>query len=447
MKKEHVLLIVVILFAIILNSVPRIDYAYPRHVDEFIHFQYANHLSSSSTLYTGQEYASLEAGFHCLLAGLNSIGISYLFMFRFFSLIITLLLCLGVYIYTKRKFSTTAALFSVLFIGLLSSSSMLLGPGFFVPMAVGMSFLLIALFLIDIDSKLWIILLAASLIIHPPSGIAMLVLINIEFLFKKKDYFKNLGYQLIAFLIALPLFLPVFIKEGAGSVSRLSFHRILGYFSILDYLGWIVLLFVFFGIILCLFRKKYSLILSSLILFLLFSVGYILNLELFIPAPRILMYLFVLFAVFFGVGCNEIVDSGKIKKKKMIIAIVLTASILLFTLPIKIDSYDSFTHILQDQDIDSLTWVKENFDEDIVVLADPIMSLAVTPIAEKRVFAKSFPTSNKSYTSSAADAHYFFRNDCLNEELLEENDLFVVYGICDNENLTEIYPKVYLRDE
>ena len=142
MKKVNALLLIsFIVLAVVLNFIPHLGYNSPLHVDEWVHFQYSNHLSSGAPLYFGGEYHSLEAGFHYLLANLNSIGIPYVFMFTFFASLITILICLGVFILARREFNETAGVFAVLFIALLKSTVEVLGPVFFVPMAIGMFFI------------------------------------------------------------------------------------------------------------------------------------------------------------------------------------------------------------------------------------------------------------------------------------------------------------------
>ena len=193
MRKINLILLAIFIFlAVSLNFIPHIDYSYPLHVDEWVHFQYSNHLSSDTPLYFGGEVNSLEAGFHYLLATLNSAGVPYVFMFTFFASLVTILICLGVFILTRRLFNETAGVFAVLFIALLKSTVMILGPVFFVPMAIGMFFIVISLFLIKLNSKALVLILASILIIHPPTAMAILLLINIEFLIKRNRQRLNL---------------------------------------------------------------------------------------------------------------------------------------------------------------------------------------------------------------------------------------------------------------
>ena len=85
MKKGIIILLfVILLLGSFLNFLPHLNYGYPLHVDEWIHFTYAKHISDNSPLFFGGESNSLEHGFHILLAVLNLLGIPYLFMFKFF---------------------------------------------------------------------------------------------------------------------------------------------------------------------------------------------------------------------------------------------------------------------------------------------------------------------------------------------------------------------------
>src|SRR3989344_5712815 len=137
-KKTTITLIILIVFASILNFLPRLNYQYPLHVDEYVHFQYANHLSSNAPQYFGEDKITLENGFHVLLAALNSLGEPYLMIFRFLPILFTIILCLCVFITTRRIFNAESGLFAVLFIALLNSTPTIIGPMFLVPLSIGM---------------------------------------------------------------------------------------------------------------------------------------------------------------------------------------------------------------------------------------------------------------------------------------------------------------------
>lgn len=445
MKKPHItLLTLFIILAVGLNFLPHLNYNYPIHVDEYVHYQYSNHLSTGAPLYFNQEYNSLEAGFHYLLATLNAIGIPYSVMFYAFASIITILICLGVFILTRRLFNERAGVFAVLFIATLKSTTMILGPMFFVPMAIGMFFIAMILFLIELDCKAWILFLAGILIIHPPTATAILLLINIKFIFLKKNYLKNLMYQGIAGLIALPMYIPYFISKGAESVNALSFTPIIDVLFIPDFLTYFITLIVIAGIYFAAEKNKYSIITYVLGLLIFVLIAYQFKVEFFIPYPRALMYLFVIFSILFGYGVSELSNLTKNKKIIYGILIVIVVLTLVFTLPSKITSTKEVYEIMNQEDYQAFNYIKGNSFEDSIVLADPWKSNALTPFAEREVFTRIPQGPNEEIEAKNQATYEFFENKCQDTNFLINNQIDVVYGECENPVLLETHPGVYL---
>lgn len=447
-KLTLIILIISIIFAVILNFLPHLNYQYPLHVDEWVHFQYANHLSSSSPLYFGQEYKSLEAGFHYLLATLNSIGIPYLFMFTFFASLITILICLGVFIYTRRLFGETAALFSVLFIALLKSTAMILGPVFFVPMAIGMFFIAIGLFLIKLNSKLIIPILASILIIHPPTAMAFLLLINTEFLIlaitKKQNYLKNLLNQAIAGAIALPFYLDIFLSKGLGTVDYLSFTIISSALFIPRFLTWMIVIIAVIGIYFSAEKKGYSVAVYVIALLIFIFTFYYFKIEVFIPYRRALMYLFLILAIPFGFGCDRIISLTKNKKIQILIGIILIALILFFALPSKLNENKQIYHIINDKEFEAFNYTKENTDKTSIAVLDPWKANALTPLAERQVYSRIVQGPNEEIEKKNKKIEEFFNNNCTDIEFLKQNNISIVYGECESEFLSEIHKNVWI---
>ena len=115
MNLVNKILIILLFLGGILNFLPHISYPYPLHVDEWTHFTYAQSLSDSTPLYFGGESQSLEHGFHVFLAVLKSLGMPYLFQFRFLASFFTVLISLALFVLVKKHFDELTALFSVLF--------------------------------------------------------------------------------------------------------------------------------------------------------------------------------------------------------------------------------------------------------------------------------------------------------------------------------------------
>jgi hypothetical protein len=441
-KLNKILLIIFIFLACILNYLPHLNYKYPIHVDEWVHFQYANHLSNDSPLYFGEEYKSLEAGFHYLLATLNSFGIDYIFIFNYFSIIFTLILCLSIFVLTRNMFSEKAGVFAVFFIALLKSSATILGPALVVPMAIGMGFIAITLYLIKIESKAWVLILAGALIIHPPTATAIILLINIEFLIARKDYLKNLALQAISILIAMPLYLPIIFSKGVGTVNSLNFMPIINVIYIPRYLGAIVVFFVLAGIFFSVEKKKYHLAIYSIALLIFAVLYYWFEFHFFVPYERALMYLFVIFAVLFGLGIEKIISIPKDKKLKILV-LVLIIILLAFPLKGKIDSSGYFYQIINNKNYADFFYIKDNTNKNEIAVLDPWTANAFTPIAERQVYSRITQGPNKKYEERNAEISKFFDGKCKDSDFLKKNNITIVYGNCNNSKLTNDKENIY----
>lgn len=445
MKKLTIFAVILFtLFAVILNFIPHLNYPYPLHVDEWVHFQYANHLSNDSPLYFNQNYNSLERGFHTLLAVLNSIGIPYLFIFRFFPSLITILICLSIFILTRRIWNETAGVFSILFIALLSSSVMILGPVFLVPMAVGMFLITIGLFLVEINSKYWFLILTALLIIHPPSAMAFLLLININFLLNRKDYLKKIYLQILAGILALPLYFNIFLSKGLDTLDYLAFTPFEGLFFIPRLLGYVITGLFIIGIYLLAKKKKYEWIWYFIGLIIFIIIFYWFETEFFIPYRRALMYLFLIFAVIFGIGCDRVINLSQNKIIRAILIIMLLELILFSSLPNKIKSNDYYYQIMNNEDFKAFEYISENTDKNAVAIVDSWKANAFTPIAERSVYSRLVQGPSIKYETRNKEIIAFFNNKCQDTTLLKENNISIIYGDCSNPSLTKIYNKTYL---
>jgi hypothetical protein len=447
MKKVNlILLILFITIALITNYLPHLNYSFPIHVDEYVHYQYSNHFSNNAPLYFGQDNKSLEAGFHYLLATLNSLGVPYLFMFNFFASLVTLIICLCVFITTRKLFSERAGIYSIVFIILLKSSASILGPSLFVPMAIGMSFIPLMIYLIQINSKAWMILFPAILIIHPPTAMAILLLINIQFIYLKKNYFNNLISMIIAGLFALPLYLPTFLSKGIDSVNSLSFASIIDPLYIPFFLGWVVIIITLAGFYVIFERKNYLLFYFSLVLLLVAVLFYWFEIHFFIMYERSLMYLFTIFAMVFGVGLSKIINFSKNIKIKTIIIIIITLLIIIYPLKSKIDSNKYFYHVINEEDYKAFRFIKDNTEKEKIAVSHPWLANALTPIAEREVYTRITQGPSKKYDERNMIVYEFFKNGCKDNYFLLTNNISIIYGNCNNTMLKEIYKNVYITD-
>ena len=177
--------------------------------------------------------------------------------------------------------------------------------------------LFIGLFLID--SKILFLIISAILIIHPPSGIALLILINSytlsEYIKNKKIQYNLFLQQLIGILISIPLFLSQLLTKG---VYNLQFSEsIIPFYFIPRYLGYITMGIVLIGIYLIIYRKKYTLFIYPFVLLILAVLYYQYQINILIYYERNLMYLLFFFGIPFGVALGSFTNI--FKKFKLIL--------------------------------------------------------------------------------------------------------------------------------
>ena len=418
MKKLLLLLLIILLgLGFYTSYLPHLSYDYPLHVDEWVHFTYSQHISDDAPLYFGGESNSLEHGFHLLLSTLNSVGVPYLFMFEFFAGFLSILILLSIFVLVRKYFDEKTALFSVLFMVLLKSSVQLLGPMFFVPMAVGLFLIPVGLFLVE--SKLLFLIVSSILMIHPPSGIALLILLGCYSLLNLNKLKHVIIQSSLGILLSLPLFASQLMKKG---LSNLAFDEsLINVLFIPRYLGYIITVFVIIGVFAVLHRKKYLFFLYSLLLLLLAVLYYNFGVNLLVMYERNLMYLFLSFSVLFGVGCVFVCDW--FKKYKSLVYVGLMIVFLILVLPVKIESSEKVYHLISDEDYDKFINAKGS-----IGLVDPYKAITFTPLAKMNVYTRVVQGREEVYSLKNKEVVEYFRNNCTDESFLAGKDIDYVYG-------------------
>ena len=424
MKWTYLVLIFLLVLGAYLNFKPHINYPYPFHVDEWTHFTYAQHLSDSTPLYFGGESTSLEYGFHVFLAVLNSLGVDYLVMFRFLPSLITILIGLSMFIMVRKHFTETAALFSVLFMMLLKSSVSLLGPMFLVPMALGLMFIPLALYLIE--SRLLFLIIAATIIMHPPSAIALLFLVNSYLIstwfFDKKFDFKLIKQQIIGITLASPLYLSYLLSKGHEAFGfKESFTGLL---YIPNYFGYLITLIIIIGFIVIDFRKKYTFAIYSTFLLVLTVLYYRFNINILIFYERNLMLLFESFAIPFGAFFSY--TASRFRQYEKILLVLSFVLLLVLLVPSKMESTGYVYQIINDKEYNEFLEFREVEGKKAVL--DPWKAIAFSPLAGKEIYSRIPRGPNTIYLERNKEIFEFFNQSCSNETFLKENEIDIVVG-------------------
>jgi hypothetical protein len=140
--------------AFYLAFIPHHDYPYLVHLDEWNHLAYSKAmLQAGSTTFIDPFYgqstvslsSDLEASFQLFWGVFHQIsGIPWLTIFRYFPSLVFIITVLSVYVLARREgFGWEAAFFT----SLIPTTVGILGPGFLVPVAMGMLFIPLSLFL------------------------------------------------------------------------------------------------------------------------------------------------------------------------------------------------------------------------------------------------------------------------------------------------------------
>ena len=178
-------------FAFYTSLIPRLDYSYPLHTDEWTHFAEARTIVTEGTIpffdpVTGEDRADpvteetrssphFEVGYHLFLAEFQLLtGLPWLDMFRYLPSAVFALAALSAYIFGNRRgFGLEAALFA----SLVPTTVRFLGPALAVPVALGLFFVPLVLFLV---SNYWaskglplvlLVLLSFLFIAHVPTAV------------------------------------------------------------------------------------------------------------------------------------------------------------------------------------------------------------------------------------------------------------------------------------
>jgi hypothetical protein len=191
-------------FAFYTSLIPRLDYSYPLHTDEWTHFAEARTIATEGTIpffdpVTGEDRSDpvteetrssphFEVGYHLFLAEFQLLtGLPWLDIFRYLPSAVFALAALSAYTFGNRRgFGLEAALF----VSLVPTTVRFLGPAFAVPVALGLFFVPLVLFLV---SNYWaskglpallLLLLSFLFIAHVPTALFAGLIIIVYGLFQ-----------------------------------------------------------------------------------------------------------------------------------------------------------------------------------------------------------------------------------------------------------------------
>ena len=480
LKWEHLILLLVMALAFYIAFIPHQADPYPVHLDEWIHIASSNQIMNQGTFtglvdpFTGGVpifNQSVEAGFHVFWGAFHQIsGISWFDISRYFPGIIFVITILAVYILARRHgFGWEAAFFATLIVTTVG----ILGPGFLVPVAMGLLFVSLSLYLVFNYQTWWSYLLLFIFILflismHSVTAIVLIIILIPYILLNVREHFRHsLGIAMalgLPFLIAIGLFPQVFQNLTSSIITRLINPQFPSPFvqliMIIPAYGHLPIIFCLLGCGVLVFRggkKNHGLVLGLLVLLLVLAIFYTFHYGDMFIYYRGLVYAMLLLSIVAGAGLNWLRNNkltvrlaarpgaGFITRNTgNILCLILVGIILAIVIPARLNT--PYYHMIDREDFESFVWIKENVDSSYEkAILDPWKGAAFAVVSGRYVYAW---TKDRLY-GGEIEAYAFLQNDCEDTAFLKDNGISIVYtqGECRNPDLVEVRDNVYLLME
>jgi hypothetical protein len=226
---EGLLLIMVLLLAFFMASIPHFNYLYLLHIDEWWHYGDAQSLIETGRIpypdpfNGGEPYVpDVEVGYHLLIGVIQLVtGLSWLTLFRFLPGVILALLAFQAYALGRgRKFGLGAAFL----VCLIPTTIRLLGPAFLVPVSLGLMYLPLIIFILHRlvftarGVAILFLLLLTLLFLHPPTMavVSVITIMHLLFSLPGKENLR-LRWKISAFIFGLTALVYIFLIFWAPS--------------------------------------------------------------------------------------------------------------------------------------------------------------------------------------------------------------------------------------
>ena len=465
-KSDYLKLVPILALAFYIAFIPHHNYPYPVHIDEWVHLASFKALISAGSITFSGSFL-LEAGFHLFWGVFQSIsGISWLTIFRYFPGIVFIITVLSVYILAHRQgFGWEAALFTCL----IPTTVGILGPAFLVPVAMGLLFIPLSLFIVLNFRTGWSYLVlflftCFLLSIHAATAVGLvIVLVPYILLNLKGDFKHSLG---IALAVALPFLAPfpwIFSMLLPTVKSLLILQTIPTYIDlprVIQTYGYLPVGFCLLGTFLLAVRRgkeSYGLILGLLALLLMLVSFFTLQYGVQIMYTRGLMYMMLMVSIVAGAGLMgmkrlELPEKISIRLRAPLITqnvgkllcLVFIGLTLAMCIPDRQDT--PYYHMIDRQDYQAFVWIRDNVNEGYEkAILDPWKATAFTAITQKNIYTRihAYPEDKDR------EAYAFLKGGCTDTAFMRENGISIVYTRQGSKNpdLVEVRKDVYLLKE
>jgi hypothetical protein len=456
--------------------IPHQSYAYPLHVDEWVHLARAEAMLKAGSLTYTEPFlgdatesigSNMEVGFQLFWGVFQRIsGISWMIIFRYFPGVIMVFTALCAFILADRLgFGWEAAFFTCL----LPTTVGILGPAFLVPVAIALPFVLLSLYIAFYFKSWWsyLVLFVFTCFIvalHPPSAICLvLILLPYGLLNLKGNFRHSLGMALavlIPFLAPFPWIFGLLLPTAKGLFTQQFPSAFVDFPRVIRTYGYLPLGLCLLGCFVLAFRRgkeNYGLALGLLAVLLMLTVFFTFHYGLSIMYERGLMFMMLMLGVVAGAGLAWIRNIGfnEWLNAKILIPKFLRYSGWAFclvlvgiTLYISIPDHQGtpYYHMIDDKDYQTFVWIRDNVSEahDRAVL-DPWKATAFTAITGKHIYTRIHEAPKPSDDAVAE----FLEDGCKDTSFLQKKGVSIVYTRepCQNPDLVQVREWVYLLEK
>ena len=481
-------------FAFYTSLIPRLDYSYPLHTDEWTHFAEARTIATEGTIpffdpVTGEDRADpvteetrssphFEVGYHLFLAEFQLLtGLPWLDMFRYLPSAVFALAALSAYIFGNRRgFGLEAALFA----SLVPTTVRFLGPALAVPVALGLFFVPLVLFLV---SNYWaskglplvlLVLLSFLFIAHVPTAVFAGLIIAVYGVFQtlrraltrrpvRRRALAHLATVLAAVaLSSLPLLAYNNWLVGAALAEPLPQELLVAPGGIIPRLGYVPYALFVLGLVLLArsgIRTDRALLVTTVLvaayafLHYQFGVG---NAALY---SRSILYLSLLLLLIAGLATSDVRRwLAKVLRPRwaggasFAAAGLVFVAVMLPSLGLSLESRyeEQYYHRIGDTQYEDFVWMRDHLCTGYErALTEPQFGRAFAAITGRHVYAAIPTTAAPVRPAEVDEAKLVLRDGVPDADWLRERGVSIVYTTrrVENPELVRVHDRVYVLPE
>jgi hypothetical protein len=473
-RSDYLKLVPILGLAFYLAFIPHQGFPFPVHVDEWVHLACTNELMTNggtaglTSPFSGGTplwNQTFEVGFHLFWGIFQKItGMPWLDIIKYFPAIIFMLTVGSVYVVARREgFGWEAAFFTCL----IPTTVGILGPGFLVPVAMGMLFIPLCIF-VALNLRGWqgyllLFIFTCFLVsMHGATAVCLVIILLPYILLNLRRNYKHslllTAALAVPFLAPFPWIFRLVLAEARGLFSYQALPMYVDFprdFQPYGYLPVIFFIIGTFWLIRSGTQKGYALAFAPLAL--LAVVITFVQLHLGIEILYLRGFTILLLTMSIVAGCGlwwlrrvKLPDKLRLKPAFMgrhlgsALCLISIALILFIAIPTHQNA--PYYHMIDTKDYDAFTWIADNVDESYdKAIVEPWKATAFTAVTGREVYAYIIMGPDEKDER----ARQFLEQGCTDTDFLRENGISIVYSWqgCNNPDLVEVRSDVYLLED